>query len=124
MIPKTLGACADRLYKLREERSKIQKTIDKLEKEEKEIKEHLINTLPKSSADGITGKVARATIKVKVVPSAKDWSAVYKFILKTKDFSLLGRRLSDAAVRERWEAGKKVPGVEPFNVVSVSVTKA
>lgn len=122
-IPKTLGACADRLYQIREEQALLNKQVEVLQAEAAAIKEHLIANLPKSDAQGVLGKQARAAITTKQVPSVKDWDAFYKLILKSKDFSLLQRRVSDAAVRERWEAGEKVAGVEPFTVVNVSVTK-
>ena len=93
MIPKTLGACADKLWQLREKRSQLQHQADTLEAEEKAIKEYLINNLPKSEADGVTGKVAKVLIKTRSVPSVKDWDSFYKHILKTGDFSLLARKV-------------------------------
>lgn len=122
-IPKTLGACADRLYAIKLAIGELNHKSGELEAEAKAIKEHLIATLPKSDAKGVLGKVARVAVTTKQVAAAKDWDEFYKHVIKTKDFSLMQRRLSDAAIRERWDAGKKVPGVEPFTVVSVSVTK-
>ena len=48
---------------------------------------------------------------------------VYNFILRNDRFDLLQRRLSDAAVKEMWQDGQSVPGVEPFNVITVSINK-
>lgn len=122
-LPKTLGGCADKLMRLRDERQELTKKIDAIKAHENAIKEKLIEELPKDDAQGVTGKLARVTIKTKKVGTVKDWSALYEYIRKKKDFSLLQRRLSDAAVKEQWEAGKKIPGVEPFNVIQVSLTK-
>lgn len=122
-IPKTLGACADTLYATREQRLTEQKDVAALGDYEKAIKEHLIAVLPKSDARGVSGKVAKATIVTKTIPIVEDWDAFYKYVKKTGQFELLQRRLNDAAVQERWEAGKKIPGVGVFNAVSVSVTK-
>jgi hypothetical protein len=122
-FPPKLGACADRLYQLREKRLTMQKDTDAVEAEEKALKEHIIQTLPKSEAGGIAGKVARVSVVTKSVPRAEDWEKVHTYIKKTGSFDLLQRRLSDSAVQERWDAGKKVPGVEPFNVVTLSVNK-
>ena len=123
VIPKTLGACADMLLKLAEQKSKAQQVVDAIDQHEKLIKEHLIQNLPKEDSDGVVGKLAKAVIKKKPVPQVKDWPAFYKHVLKTKDFSLMQRRVSEAAVRELWESGKTVPGVDKFTVVTVSVTK-
>lgn len=122
-FPKTLGACADKLFEIREERRAAQRVVDEMEEEEKALKAHLINTLPKSEAGGVAGKLARVTIVTKPVPQVKDWDAFYKYVKKNDAFDLLQRRLVDTAVAERWEAGKKVPGVESFNVVTVSINK-
>jgi hypothetical protein len=53
----------------------------------------------------------------------EDWDKFYAFIRKTKNFGLLQRRAGDAAIQELWDAGKTVPGVSTFNVVTVSVNK-
>lgn len=122
-VPKTLGACADRLYAIKAEVNALNKQIDQLKAEASSINDHLINVLPKDDARGIFGKVARAVITTKQVASVKDWEAFYKHILKTKDFSLMQRRVADTAVRERWDGGERVPGVEPFTVKIVSLNK-
>lgn len=122
-LPKTLGGCADRLQALRQEKAKLNKELQALDAEYKELKEKLIQELPKSQAEGVTGRQARAKIVTKHVPSVKDWGRFYKYVARTKSFDLLQRRVSEAAVKERWEAKKQVPGVEPYQVVTVSVTK-
>ena len=123
-MPKTLGACADLVYDLRQQRLAAQKVVEEIEAREKAVKEHLIQQLPKSEAGGVTGKHARVTIVKKQVAQVKDWDLFYRYVLKTKDFSLLQRRVGEAAVQERWDAGKPVPGVEPFVVVTLSIGKA
>lgn len=122
-FPKQLGACADKLYELRQKRLEMQKEVDKVAAEEAALKEHIINTLPKSEASGVAGKLARVTVVTKQIPQVKDWDAFYKYVKKTGQFDLMQRRITDAAIKERWEAGKEVPGVEHFNAVSVSINK-
>lgn len=122
-IPKRLGACADKLYETRLARLKLQKEVEALAAEESALKEHFINTLPKSDALGVSGKLARVTIKKKEVPRVENWDKFYKYLQKTGSFELLGRRLNSAAVLERWEDGKKVPGVDHFTAVTVSMNK-
>ena len=122
-FPKAMGACADLLFKTREKRLEAQKVVDAIEAEEKALKEHIIQNLPKSEASGVAGKVARVTVVTKVIPQVKDWDVFYKFIKKTDSFDLLQRRLTDTAIRERWEDGKTIPGVESFNAVTVSINK-
>lgn len=122
-FPKTLGACADKLYELRQLRLAEQKKVDIIEAEEKALKEHIINTLPKSEASGVAGKLARVTVVGKVIPQVKDWDAFYKYVKRTGQFDLMQRRLATPAVEARWEDGKEIPGVEHFNTVTVSINK-
>lgn len=121
--PETLGACADLLYKLKAERLAAQKVVEALEVRESALKTHIINTLPKSDASGVAGKVARVTVVTKQVPQVCDWGKLYAYVKRTGQFELLQRRVSDAAVKERWENGKAVPGVDAFTAVSVSLNK-
>jgi hypothetical protein len=122
-LPKTLGACVDRLFAIRAERSKLSAVDTKLDEERKAIEQRLIDELPASSAEGITGKLARATIVSKRVGTVSDWTKLQAYIKKTGAFELLSKRLSQEAVTERWEAKKQVPGVEGITVKKVSITK-
>lgn len=122
-FPKALGACADKLFELRDKRLAEQKKVDEIAAEETALKNHLIENLPKSEASGVAGKLARVTVVTKQVPQVKDWDAFYRYVKKTGSFDLMQKRLTDAAIKERWEAGKEVPGVEHFNAVSVSINK-
>lgn len=122
-IPKALGAAADLLYDIRQQRLEAQRVVDALQAQETEVKEHIINTLPKSQAEGVTGKKCRVTIVTKPVPQVQDWDAFYAYVKKHGAFDLLQRRLTETAVRERWEANQKVPGVVEFKAVTLSVNK-
>ena len=122
-FPKQLAVCADRIYQLREERLAKKREVDELEAEEKALKEHVIKNLPKSEASGVAGKIARVAAITKEVPQVKDWDLFHKHVKKTGEFDLLQRRLTDSAIQERWDAGKKIPGVESFTVVTLSITK-
>ena len=124
-LPKTLAACADEYYTVMQERLKLQRQADELKKRETQLAEHLIQNLPKSDATGVAGKVARVTVTTKVRPEVQDWDALYAYIhtRAKKDpgvWSLLQRRVGDAAVQEIWDAGKDVPGVKPFQYPKLS----
>ena len=68
--------------------------------------------------------VATAAITRTTVAQVTDWDEVYKYVKKTGEFDLLQKRMSDVAYRERLDAGKPVPGTEPFIVVNLSLTKS
>lgn len=122
-FPKSMALCADRYYELKAERSALQKVVDTIEEEEKAIKAWIIDNLPKSNATGAAGKIARATIVEKEIPQVEDWPAFYAYVAKTKSWDLMQKRLSDAAIKARFEDGKAVPGVKFFKTKSVSLNK-
>lgn len=122
-VPKTPGAQADMLYVTREKRLNLQKEIDALAAFETKLKNELIENLPKSSATGAAGKIARVQIVTEDVPVVQDWDEFYKHIKKKGEFDLLNRAANRTAIRARWDNNKTVPGVGHFQAVKVSVTK-
>lgn len=131
-IPKSFGQCADLLHDLREARLAAQKKVDAFEEQEKALKEHLINKLPKGDA-GAIGAHHKAIIKSEDAPRIGDDTKFYAWVAKEKAFDVLQRSLNAKAIRDRMEAQpilnkkdgtrKPLPGVEMFKVVKVSLTK-
>jgi len=65
-----------------------------------------------------------AELRMKSVPSVADWDALYLHITKTQEWDLIHRRVTETAVRARWEAGDDVPGVARTDVLDLSIGKA
>lgn len=122
-VPENLAVAVDLLYTTRQARLELQKQVDAFAARESQLREHLINTLPKSDATGIAGKVARATIVTKTEPTVEDWDEFYKWLSRNKAWDCIQRRISAPAIRARWEAHKKVAGVGTIQVISVSLNK-
>ena len=122
-VPAQLGACADLIYELRQQKSAAKKVVDEFDAKISVLQIHLINNLPKSEASGVSGRLANVSVTSKQVPTVTDWDAVFEYVHKNKSYDMLQRRLSDAAVQARWEDGKKIPGVEPYEAKSLSITK-
>jgi hypothetical protein len=121
-IPETLGACADLLYDIKERRRTLEGEAEEWHKHETALTEHIIRVMPKSDS-GAMGKHHKVQVVTRVKPRVSDWAAFFEYIRKTRAFELLQRRIADGAIQERWDAKKKVPGVETFNVVTLSLTK-
>lgn len=134
-LPKTMGACADRYYELRNKRLEISKQADEVKGEETYVKEHLIAALPKSDASGVAGRLCRVAVTTRKIPVADDWDKLYAGIIAeygrlkragmnpSLAFAILNRAVSSTAVEELWESGRKVPGVGTFTDVRLSVNK-
>lgn len=120
---KTPGQRADLLYAVDTHRLECARIVEAQKKFVTKLEKWFIQTLPDSEATGIAGQVARVQIKHKERPSVVNWDKVYDHIRKSKEFELLNRAVNAKAVKERWEAGKQVPGIEKFAYKDVSVTK-
>lgn len=122
--PKTIGACIDMLYEQRAKRLDLQKVIDNAKKEEAKLEAHIIDTFGKSEIRGAKGDVATAAVKTDVVVELQDWDAFVRWVAATKSFDCLRKQPGATAIKERWDNGEQVPGVAPFQKISLSLTKA
>lgn len=127
-IPAKLGACADLLYQLKDEKSKAQKVVDAIEAHMSALKEHLIEKLPKEeAAKGVIGQLAKVTVSSenKPVPDPDNWPKFCAYMAETESWDMIQRRVNEKAVNERIADGVKVStmGLQLIEVHKVSVTK-
>lgn len=120
--PKSLGACADLLYDVRQKRLDLDKIAAAAKEEETRLVDHIIATLPKGD-EGAVGARYRVTRNNKNIPQIENFEEFTKYVSKTKSWDMLQRRLSDTAVMARIDAGKTVPGIKMFTAVKLSLTK-
>lgn len=118
-----LAAIADEYYALNKARLAEQKRVDEKKTREMELRQILIDSLDKSDAKGVAGQSCRVTVVTKPVPSLVDREAFFEHVRRRSAWDLLNWSMSDTAVKQRWDDGKDVPGVEVFNVVKLSVNK-
>lgn len=127
--PATLpvGAAADLLYDLRQlGKTAAALTVPLLEvtvPATKALEDYFVDTLRVGESSGVQGMRSRIQITEDFVPTVEDWDLFYKHIKRTGDFDLLNKAVNRAAVRERWDAKKQVPGTGKFIAKKVSCTK-
>ena len=115
----------DMLYKTRLKRLELNREAEALKTEEQMLKDMIINALksqPRPEFRTTSGFLAE--LRMKAVPSVADWDAFYAHITKTQEWDLIHRRVTDTAVRARWEAGDEVPGVARTDVYDLSITQS
>ena len=122
--PPTIGGSIDALYELRERRLALQKQVDEMKEQEGALNDHILESFSKAECDGAKGKVATAAIARRTVAQVEDWDVFYEYVASRKAFDLLQRRCNDAAYRERLEQSVEIPGVKPYTVTSLSLTKS
>lgn len=120
LTSKQLAALADGYWRLYNDRLAADKEAAALKAEEVKVSATIIQQLQASEVTSIGGKNIKLEVRESDVARVADWPKFYAHVLKTKDFSLLERRPGQAAIKERWEAGKAVPGVEKFPVYKLS----
>ena len=129
--PKKLpqGAVADLLYDLTQN-SKLLGSVtaafdDVLPPVVKRLQDYFIDTLKAGESSGVQGMKSRVQVTDKPVPqvAAEDWPVFYAYIRKNNAFELLNRAPNAAAIKERLDNKKQVPGVTIFHAKKVSCTK-
>lgn len=122
-IPKSLAGAADLLYTIRQKRYDLNTEIDKLKEQEAALREHLLSQLPTTGATGVAGEVGAVNIVPKVGVKVIDRDAFRAYVVRHHAWDLMTQGVNGAAVRERWDEGKEVPGTEPNPYSELSVTK-
>jgi len=122
-IPKLPAQAADLLYTIRQKRLAIQREADALEAQEIQLKEFLIDTLPKGAASGVRGQLASVYVEAKEIVTVSDWDKLQAYVRKNNAFFLLPRSVNSAAVLEMLNAKKKIPGAAKGFVPVVRVNK-
>lgn len=98
----------------------MQKKVDEVAAFEKRCQEAIIAQVPAETgfvADGYSFVVVN-----KEVPTIKDWDQVLAYIGQTGRFDFLTKKLAEKAVTDT-EDWHKIPGIQRFNALKLSVTK-
>lgn len=120
----SIGPTVDKLFELRENKRALEAKIKFIETEYAELEEQLMAKLEAEGSDKGAGKKATVSITRNVIGNVTDWEKFNAYVKKTGFFHLYQRRLSDPAVRELFEQGKKVPGCEPFTKARLNLRSA
>jgi hypothetical protein len=120
----TIGPLIDALYAARAMRIEKQRDIDAMKSHERTLHQQIMEALEAQGLQKGSGKTATASITVSTVPKVEDWNKLYAYILKTKSFELLHRRIASTAWTDIVDAGKQVPGVSAMEVTDLSLTKS
>jgi len=112
--PASTGALIDQLWAAREEKRTLEAQVKEVEATIDDLQKNLMERLEAEGLDKATGTKGSVSISTNTVAAVEDWDAFWAYIIKNKYTHLLQRRVSDPAYRELLEAGKKVPGVQPF----------
>ena len=117
----TMGSLIDAMWAAREEKRRLEAQVKEVSVKIDELQQQLMERMEAEGTDKAQGSKASVSITKNVVADVKDWEAFGAYVIKNKFIHLLQRRVSEPAYRELLEAGKKVPGVEPFTKHNLTV---
>lgn len=119
--PATMGSLIDQIWTAREEKRRLEADVKEVVAKIDELQEQLLERMQAEGTDKAQGSKASVSISSNVVADVKDWDEFWRYVIKNKFTHLLQRRVSDPSYRELLEAGKNVPGVEPFTKRTLNV---
>jgi len=124
MSTPTIGELIDAMYRVRQKRLEKQKVVDDLKAKQNQIEAMLMDALTKQNTRKGEGTLASASISTAINPTATDWEALNRWILRHKELALFQKRLSAPRFRELLEEHPRgIPGVEPFEQRTINLRK-
>ena len=114
----------DRLYQTRAERLELSRQVKAIQETEMALKQWIIEKLKEDGAEASRGQTATGSITRSREANVQDWSALWEYIYENREESLVQRRVSITSMRERWDSGIIIPGVEVYEMEDLSLTKA
>jgi hypothetical protein len=118
-----LGTVVDRYHEARGARLSAENLAANLKREENTLKEQIIRVLMESKTTSFGGKKATVKLQEKTKPQVQNWELLYDHIYATHGFDLLQRRLTETAVKARWDDKVEIPGVIAYPIFDLSVSK-
>lgn len=103
-----------RINKLGRDRTAIRKAEESLKKKKAKLAEDLLELrrdLVKAKLEGALGSKFTVSVGEREHAQIDDYNRFSKYIFRTKSLDLLQSRPSIAAIRERLNDGKSVPGI-------------
>ncbi len=116
----TLNELIDEKKSIKDQLTDLNVEISKLKEREDTIDTKIIEKLDSEGLARSANEVASVSIREDFVPDVQDWDALYEHIRDTEDFSLLHRRVSSTAFKERINQGDTVPGLQTREIRRVN----
>lgn len=118
-----IGPLIDRMYQIKLYKAGLQKQIDGLNEEYDNIELQVLGMLDDMGLDSAKAETALATKSETSVPVAVDWDALNAYIVENNALYLLQRRPAVTALKELFDSGETIPGVELRPKTTLSLRK-
>ena len=113
MNPSEMGELCDAYWRTKQERLQADREAKELKSRESKLEAQILQLLREENLTAIGGSLIRIWMdpEPEKVPTIGDYPVFSTFVLESKDLSLLERRVSKAAIKERWALNVEVPGI-------------
>lgn len=101
---------------VREQRLMAEKEAAKIKDVETELKSFVLECFKQQKLEGMLIGGRTTGLSTKMIPTVCDKEQLLAYIRQTGELELLQFRLSEGAVKERWENEVEVPGVEEIEI--------
>jgi hypothetical protein len=117
-----LGELGDEYWITLQDRLQKDRESKELKEKESALYKQIIDQMLAQKLTSIGGKKVKLSrnLTPDYVPTIQSYDEFAAYVLETQDLSLLERRVSKSAVKERWEQNQDVPGVVKFPVWKLS----
>ena len=102
--------------KVKEEKFSLNAQLKELNKTESSLDYQLLDQLDEQGLSRTANDKASVSINKDIVPEVTDWDAFYADVLEQRDFSLLQKRVSASAYKERLKLCESIPGLQPREI--------
>jgi len=120
---RALGNQVDHIFNVDQEIDELEAKLRALKQRREKLAAKCLAAMNKQQTDGCKGLLALANVKTTRHPSIKNRAKFDVWVMKHNMMHLLQNRVSSKAYFELVEDGVKVPGVEVFEKVSLSIIK-
>lgn len=112
----------DNWFRLERKRLDLQSQADDLREQAKEMQKEFSSVMKEQRILKFEATSCIVELNEQYdVPTVRSWELFYDHILRNNAFELLQKRISAPAVREHWEAGEHIPGVDKYPVDKIKV---
>jgi len=121
-ISSHLPDLVDSYINLREQRLAADRAAATLKESEEDLKRTIIAKFREGGMKALGGQLGLVKMTELDEPKATNWEPVYDYVKQNDAWNLLHKRLTTTAVKELWEDGKTVPGVDHEIIYKLSVS--
>lgn len=119
--PTSLGQLIDSMQKVRQKKRDLEDDLNEVKAEYNQLESEVMRRLKDADLDKASGSLATASIKITVYPTVKNADLFAEYIRANEADYLLTGTPSSPACRELWATGETIPGVEPFEKITINL---